>query len=128
MRDQRTYPLKEITEKIIGCCIEVHTALGPGLLESVYEEALGREFELRGIRHERQKQMDLAYKGKAIGNHRADYLVEGEVVLELKAIERMEKIYEAQLLTYLRAMNKKVGLLINFNVNRLRDGIKRMVL
>ena len=86
------------------------------------------EFELRGIQYERQKEMGLRYKGREIGSHRIDYLIEDQVIVELKAVEAMNKIYEAQLLTYLKAMNKKVGLLINFNVERLKDGIKRLIM
>jgi len=122
------FPLKDITEKIIGCAIEVHSTLGPGLLESVYEEALAHEFKLRGIVFERQKEIELEYKGKRIGKHRIDYLVEQEVILEIKATEGINKIFEAQLLTYMKAMKKRVGLLINFNTERLKDGIKRLIL
>jgi GxxExxY protein len=122
------FPLKEITEKIISCALEVHSTFGPGLLESVYEEALGYEFTLRKIVYERQKEINLKYKGKEIGKHRIDFFVENEVIVELKAVEAMNKIYDAQLLTYLRAMGKRVGLLINFNVERLRDGIKRLII
>jgi GxxExxY protein len=124
----KEFPLKEVTERIISCAMEVHSTLGPGLLESVYEEALAHEFTLRVIKYEKQKEINLKYKGKEIGKHRIDFLVENEVVLELKAVETMNKIYEAQILTYLRAMNKSVGLLINFNVERLKDGIKRLIL
>jgi GxxExxY protein len=125
---EKEFPSKAVTEKVIACCMEVHSALGPGLLESVYEEALGHEFKLRGIIYERQKEIGLKYKGISIGNHRLDYLVENEVILELKAVEAMNRIFEAQLLTYLKALNKKVGLLVNFNVEHLRSGIKRLVL
>jgi GxxExxY protein len=97
-------------------------------LESVYEEALEQEFILRNILYERQKEISLQYKGKDIGKHRIDYLVEARVIVELKAVEAMNKIYEAQLLTYLRAMNKRVGLLINFNVERVTDGVKRLII
>ena len=107
--------------------MEVHSTLGPGLLESVYEEALAHEFSLRGIEYVRQKEISLRYKGKDIGKHRIDYLVRGEVIVELKAVEVFHKIYEAQLLTYLRALDKRVGLLINFNVTRLKEGIKRLI-
>ncbi|MCD5417220.1 GxxExxY protein [Candidatus Bipolaricaulota bacterium] len=124
----KEFPLKDITEKIIAGAIEVHSTLGPGLLESVYEEALAYEFELRGIKFERQKKIILEYKGKSIGPHRIDFLIEGQVLLEIKATEGMKKIFEAQLLTYMRATKKKVGLLIHFNVERLKDGIKRLVL
>jgi GxxExxY protein len=124
----KEFPLKEVTERIISCALEVHSTLGPGLLESVYEEALAHEFTLRGIKYEKQKEISLKYKRKEIGKHRIDFLVENEVVLELKAVETMHKIYEAQILTYLRAMDKRVGLLINFNVERLKNGIKRLIL
>jgi GxxExxY protein len=124
----KEFPLKDTTSRIISCAIEVHSALGPGLLESVYEEALEHEFELRGIQYERQKEIGLQYKGKEVGKHRIDYLVEDQVIVELKAAELLHNIYEAQLLTYLKAMNKRVGLLINFNVERLKDGIKRLIL
>jgi GxxExxY protein len=83
---------------------------------------------LRNTLYERQKEISLQYKGKDIGKHRIDYLVEDRVIVELKAVEAMNKIYEAQLLTYLRAMNKRVGLLINFNVERVTDGVKRLVI
>ena len=108
--------------------MEVHSTLGPGLLESVYEEALAQELTIRGITYEKQKEIALKYKGKEIDKHRIDFLIEDEVIVELKAVETMAKIYEAQILTYLKAMDKRVGLLINFNVERLKDGIKRRIL
>ncbi len=97
------------------------------MLESVYEEALAHEFTLRGIEYVRQKEISLRYKGKDVGKHRIDYLVKGEVIVELKAVEVLHKIYEALLLTYLRALDRKVGLLINFNVTRLKEGIRRLI-
>ena len=121
-------PLKEITEKIISSATEVYSQLGPGLLESVYDEALAHEFTLRRIRFERQKEIRLTYKGKDVGWYRVDHLVEDEVLVELKTVETLQGIHETQLLSYLGALNKKVGLLINFNVGRLKDGIKRLVL
>ena len=124
----KEYPLKEITEKIISSCMEVHSKLGPGLLENIYEEALVYEFELRKIRYERQKQIQLRYKGKERGFHRIDFLIEDKVILEIKAVETINEIFKAQLLTYLKAMDKKAGLLINFNVLRLKEGIKRLIL
>ena len=124
----REYPLKEVTGKIISCALEVHSTLGPGLLESAYEEALGYEFTLRKIRYIKQAEINLKYKGKDIGSHRIDYLVEDEVIVELKAVDILHRIYEAQLLTYLRALEKRVGLLINFNVSRLREGIRRLII
>jgi GxxExxY protein len=122
------YPLRGVTGRIISCAMEVHSMLGPGLLESIYEESLAHEFTLRGIVYEKQRGISLRYKGKDVGKHRIDYLVENEVIVELKAVEVMNKIYEAQLLTYLRAMNKRVGLLVNFNVERLKEGIKRLII
>ena len=121
------YPFKDITGKIISCAIQVHSNLGPGLLESIYETALAYEFDLRGLKYQRQKEIKLTYKGKDIGNHRVDFIVETEVILELKASEGVNKIYEAQVLTYLMATKKRVGLLINFNVERLKEGIRRLI-
>ena len=126
--EPKEFPLKDLTGKIISCAIEVHSTLGPGLLENVYEEALLHEFTLRGIEYVRQKEISLKYKGKDIGRHRIDFLVEDEVIVELKAVETMHRIYEAQLLTYLKAMDKRIGLLLNFNVERLKDGIKRLII
>jgi GxxExxY protein len=125
---QKEFPLKETTERIISCAIEVHKTFGPGLLENLYEEALEYEFELRGIQYERQKEIGLKYKDREIGRHRIDYLIEDQVVVELKAVGAMNKIYEAQLLTYLKAMDRRVGLLINFNVEKLKDGVKRLIM
>lgn len=99
------------------------------MLESLYEAALVEEFSLRGIPFERQKEVALKYKGKEIGKHRIDLLVEDKVIIvELKAVDTMNKIYEARLLTYLKAMNRRVGLLINFNEVKLKDRIKRMII
>jgi len=128
LRNTLNYPFKDITEKIISCAIEVHSSLGPGLLESIYEEALAHEFVLRGMMFEKQREISLDYKGKTIGKHRLDFLIEDKVILELKAVETMHSLFEAQLLTYLKVMNKRVGLLINFNVVSLKEGIKRMVI
>ena len=128
MIQNKEFPLKEVTEKIISCAMEVHSALGPGLLESLYEEALVEEFKLRNILFERQKEIIMKYKGKNIGNHRIDLLVEDKVIVELKATDAINKIYEAQLLTYLKATNNRIGLLVNFNVERLKDGIKRLII
>ena len=108
MYPQKEFPLKDITERIISCAIEVHKTLGPGLLENVYEEALACEFELRSIQYERQKEIGLTYKGRAIGKHRIDYLIEDQVIVELKAVETIHNIYEAQLLTYLKAGIKRL--------------------
>ncbi len=125
---QKEFPLKDITGRIISCAIEVHSILGPGLLENVYEEALSHEFKMRDIVYERQKEITLKYKGKVLGKHRIDFMIEDKVILELKAVEAVNKIYEAQLLTYLRETNKRIGLLINFNVDLLKKGIKRLII
>ena len=121
--------MKELTEKIIGAAIEVHKTIGPGLLESAYEECLAHEMELRNLNFERQVPMPVAYKGVRLDcGYRLDFLVEKAVVLELKAIDALQSIHEAQLLTYLKLGGWTVGLLINFNVPVLKNGIKRMVL
>jgi GxxExxY protein len=118
----------QITEKIIGSAIEVHRLLGPGLLESVYEECLAVELALRGLHSERQRPVPIAYKGRTVGaDLRIDLLVEQSIVVELKAIEKLLPVHEAQLLTYLRLTNLQVGLLINFNVSVLHHGIRRLV-
>lgn len=119
---------EQLTEKIIGAAIEVHKELGPGLLESAYEAALAHELFLRKIGYQRQKEMSVRYKGILIEvGYRIDLMVEDEVVVELKAVEKMNPIFEAQLITYLRLSEKRVGLLINFNVQRLIDGLIRRV-
>ena len=117
-----------LTERIIGAAIEVHKALGPGVLESAYEECLTHEFTVANISFERQVPLPVRYKSVELDcGYRLDFLVEKTVVLELKAVEVLHAIYEAQLLTYLRLGGWPVGLLINFNVPVLRKGIKRMV-
>ncbi len=119
---------KPISYKIIGAAIEVHRMLGAGLLESVYEDALCIELDLQSISYERQKTIDLEYKGKRIGNLVADLIVENSVVVELKSVQALERIHTAQVLTYLKLTNLRTGLLINFNVTVLKDGIRRVVL
>jgi len=121
--------MKEITEKIIGAAIEVHKTIGPGLLESAYEECLAYELRLRKLDFERQVALPVTYKGVRLDcGYRLDFLVEKAVVLELKAVETVEPIHEAQVLTYLKLGGWTVGLLINFNVPVLKHGIKRIVL
>jgi len=116
----------ELTEKIIGAAIEVHAQLGPGLLESIYEEALCYEFGLQGIKYEQQVPADVVYKGKIIKGQRIDLLVEGEVVVEVKSVSRLPEIAVAQTISYLKATNLKRGLIINFGERRLIDGVKRV--
>jgi len=120
--------LNKITEKIIGCAIEVHRNLGPGLLESVYEKALAIELKDDGLKYERQKKLPVKYKNKSIGEFKIDILVENKIVLELKSVERHDPVFEAQLLSYMKLGNYKLGLLINFNTKLLKNGIKRMIL
>jgi len=117
-----------LTERIIGCAIEVHRHLGPGLLESTYEEALCVELASRGLRFTRQTAVPIMYKGHSVGDYRLDLMVEDAVVVEVKSVERFEPIFQAQVLTYLRATGRKTGLLINFNSRLLREGVKRLVL
>lgn len=118
-----------LTHTIIGCAMRVHTAMGPGLLESVYELCLLDELRRAGMTAERQVAMDVAYGDRNLGaGFRADLLVESCVIVEIKAVERLTAVHEAQLLTYLRLSSRPVGLLMNFNSTRLKDGIKRMVL
>ena len=120
--------MKELTEKIIGAAIEVHKTIGPGLLESAYEECLAHEMQLRGLRFERQIALPVTYKDVKLDcGYRLDFLVEKKVVIELKAVDILQPIHEAQLLTYLKLGGWTVGLLINFNVPVLKSGIKRIV-
>jgi GxxExxY protein len=118
----------ELTERILGCAIEVHRVLGPGLLESTYEEALCLELEEAGLRFARQVSVPALYKTKPIGEYRVDLVVEDKVVVELKAVTKFDPIFEAQVLTYLRVTDKHVGLLINFHSRLLMQGVKRFVL
>ena len=120
--------INRLTERIIGCAIEVHRQLGPGLLEGTYEVALCIELTDAGLRHERQLAVPVVYKGREIGEYRLDLLVEDVVIVEIKSVERHDPVFEAQLLTYLRVTGKRVGLLINFNNRMLRTGIKRLIL
>ena len=119
----------DVTEQIIGAAIGVHKELGPGLMESIYEGALSCELGLRGVAHERQVELPVRYKGQDLGAPcRIDLMVADSVVVELKAVEAVLPIHEAQLLTYLRMSGKRTGLLTNFNVPKLKDGIVRRVL
>ncbi len=118
-----------LTESIIGAAIEVHQHLGPGLLEPVYEECMCQELRLRDIPFQAQVQLPVVYKGRETGGtYRIDLVVANEVVVELKAVERLLSVHEAQLLTYLKMTGKRVGLIINFNVPVLHRGILRRVL
>ena len=118
-----------LTEKVIGFAIEVHKHLGPGLLESAYEECLAHELNINGIQFHRQVPIPVTYKGLSLEcGYRIDVIVEGSLILELKSVERILPIHEAQLLTYMKLSQINTGLVINFNVPLIRDGLKRFVL
>jgi GxxExxY protein len=120
---------EKLSKAVIGCAIEVHRELGPGLLESAYEQCLAHELRLKGIQFELQKVMPVEYKGTQIDcGYRLDLLVEGQLIVELKAVAAIEPIHKAQILTYLKLARARTGLLINFNVPLLKDGIQRFVL
>ena len=129
MRIIQEYPHKELTEGVIGAAIDVHRELGPGLLESAYESALSIELADRNISFQRQLSLPVMYKGRNLDcGYRLDMLVDDRVIIELKSVEKIQPIHEAQLLTYLRMTGKKIGLLINFNVPLLKQGIVRKIL
>jgi GxxExxY protein len=118
--------LNDITQRIIGCAIEVHRALGPGLLESAYEECLSFELIKSGLSIVRQQPTPVVYKDVKLDcGYRIDILVENSIVLELKVVDEFNPVHEAQILTYMKFSNKSVGLLINFNVTVLKNGIRR---
>jgi GxxExxY protein len=128
---QRTEPdadTDRLAQEVIGAAIEVHRALGPGFLESLYEQAMSIELGLRGISLQRQILVAVSYKGHSIGESRLDLLVDGKLIVELKAVDQFAPIHTAQVMSYLKATGHRLGLLINFNVVRLKDGVKRVVL
>src|ERR1700686_940152 len=119
----------DITRQIIGAAIEVHKRLGPGLLESAYEECLLHELHIRNLNVERQKGLPVVYKEVKLDcGYRLDLLVEGRVIVELKSVENLAPIHEAIILTYLRLSGHRLGLLINFHVTALKDGVRRFIL
>jgi GxxExxY protein len=123
-----TMEINEITGEIIGCCIEIHKELGPGLLESAYEECLAYELNNAGLIFERQKALPVRYKEIFIEyGYRMDFVVENEVVVELKSVEMITTVHTAQILTYMKLAQINAGLLINFNVSLLKNGIKRFI-
>jgi GxxExxY protein len=118
----------QLSDQIIGAAIEVHRALGPGLLESAYEACLSMELALRGVRCRRQVPLPLHYKGAPLDvSYRVDVLVEDMVIVELKSVENLQPIHESQLLTYLRLSNRWLGLLVNFNADLLKRGLRRLL-
>ncbi len=125
----KDYPERKLTEEIIGAAIEVHKFLGPGLLETAYQICMERELDLRKIQFEKQKSLPIEYKGVKLDcDYRLDLLVEHKVVVELKTVDALASVHEAQLLTYMKLTGCKIGLLINFNVPVLKAGIKRMII
>jgi GxxExxY protein len=117
-----------LAKTAIGAAIEVHSLLGAGFLESVYEQALAIELGLRGIPFQRQHPIALTYKNELVGEARLDFLIGGKLILELKAVDAIHPIHHAQVLNYLKATRLQLGLLMNFNVEQMKDGIKRIVL
>jgi GxxExxY protein len=128
LRIKEQEDLRRLTERIIGCAIEVHKQLGPGLLEGTYEAALSIELNAAGLSYVRQPILPVMYKAQVIGEYRLDFIVADKIVIEIKSVERFDPIFEAQVLTYLKVTGKRIGLLINFNSRLLKDGIKRFVL
>ena len=120
--------INELTERIIGAGIEVHRHLGPGLAEGSYEVALTMELTARELRWSRQAGFPVIYKGRVVGRHRPDLIVEGQVVVEVKAVERLARVHTAQVLTYLQVTGCELGLILNFGAAVLKDGISRVVL
>ena len=119
----------DLSNRVIGCAIEVHRELGPGLLESTYEQCLARELSLNGISFQLQHPQSVEYKGIQLDcGYRIDMLIENKLIIELKAVEKIKGIHEAQLLTCMKLAGIKTGLLMNLNVTKLKDGIKRYVL
>ena len=118
----------DLTEQIIGCAIEVHRHLGPGLLESVYESALCIELKSLGLPFARQIGVPVFYKGELIAEHRPDLIIRDEVIVEIKSVERFNPVFLAQMLTYLRITNLRVGLILNFNRPVMKDGVRRVSL
>jgi GxxExxY protein len=127
-QSHRVTEINLLTERIIGRAIEVHRILGPGLLEPAYETAMCIELDDAGIGYLRQTRLPALYKGRRLGEYRIDLIVNDLVIVEIKAAERHNPLFEAQVLTYLRITDKPVGLLINFNSRLLKDGVKRMML
>ncbi len=126
--DAEARSFDELSEKVIGACIEIHRHLGPGLLESAYEECLCHELSLAGVKFERQKTLPVSYKSVKLDcDYRLDVVLEGSLIVELKTVDQLLPIHEAQLLTYLKLSGISLGLLINFNVPTLKQGLKRIV-
>jgi GxxExxY protein len=119
--------INKITEKIIGCAIEVHRVLRCGLFEAVYRSALAIELDASGLSYVREVSVPAMYKGRLLGSYRIDFVVEELVIVEVKSVERMNPVFQTQVITYLGMTSKRVGLLINFNSRLLKDGVQRII-
>jgi GxxExxY protein len=126
-KDTELDQINKITERIIGCAIEVHRVLRCGLFETVYRSALAIEFDAAGLSYAREVSVPAMYKGRLLGSYRIDFVVEDCVIVEVKSVERMNPVFETQVLTYLGMTKKRVGLLINFNSRLLKDGVQRII-
>jgi GxxExxY protein len=124
--EEPSLELRELTNRIIGCAIRVHCALGPGYLESYYERALAIAFRKAGIEFQRQHPFQVLYEGESVGEGKLDFLVEGTIVVELKHVEAIGSVHVAQCISYLKATNRRLCLILNFNVALLKDGIRRV--
>jgi len=120
--------LEELVRKTIGCCIAVHRELGPGLLEVIYSKAIGKELAAAGIAYEREKKYSVMYRGEHLCDQWLDFVVAEQLVLEVKSVEQLNPVHHSQLLNYMRLARVRVGLLLNFNVVVLKDGIRRKIL
>jgi GxxExxY protein len=120
--------INSLTERIIGFAIEIHRILGPGLLEATYEAAMCIELDAAGVKYQHEVRLPAYYKGRLLGEYRIDFIIEDLVVVEIKSVERMNPVFEAQLITYLRVSHKHLGLLINFNSRLVKDGVQRLAL
>lgn len=118
---------EEIVQRTIGCGIEVHRHLGPGFLERIYAEALAYELEARGLSFERERSIVVNYKDKRIAGQRVDLIVAGSVIVEVKAVAKLDPVFESKMISYLRTTGLRIGLLMNFNAMLLKDGLKRIV-
>jgi GxxExxY protein len=123
--DTELAAINKVTERIIGCAIEVHRVLRCGLFESIYRSALAIEFDSANLTYEREARLPAVYKGRLLGSYRVDFIVEDLVIVEIKSVEQLNPIFETQVLTYIRLAKKRVGLLVNFNSRLVRDGIQR---
>lgn len=128
MQTQEQEAYKQITKRIIGAAIEVHKQLGPGLLESAYEHCLAIELKHRGVPYDRQRELPIVYRGYPVGTgYRLDFLVMEKVVIEIKSVKEITPVHKAQILSYMKLGNWKCGLLLNFNVDLMKNGVKRFL-